>query len=591
MTLNLSPNRPSTPLLDTINAPSDLRGLSLEQQVQLAYELRAFLLYSVQQTGGHLGAGLGVVELTIALHSQLDAPNDNLIWDVGHQAYPHKILTGRREQMLSMRKQNGLAPFPARKESEYDAFGTGHSSTSISAALGVALANQLQGLPYRSVAVIGDGAMTAGMAFEALTHAAHTRANMLVVLNDNEMSISENVGGLATYLAQNSPSVTTLPLSDQTTGDIFTSLGLNYVGPIDGHNLADLNAAIGHSLSQQGPTLLHVRTRKGKGLKEAEADPIGYHAIAKTLGSSAPATNKKPTYANVFGQWACKAAASNEQLVAITPAMREGSDLIAFSKQFSARYFDVAIAEQHAVTLAAGMATRGLKPVVAIYSTFLQRGYDQLIHDVVLQDLPVLFAIDRAGLVGEDGPTHHGCFDISYMACLPSLSILAPANAQSLTQMLDLSLAQNSPVAVRYPRGEVADEATCPAVVWGKSATLRQGNKVAILNFGPLLNHAQAAAEQLNATLVDMRFIKPLDHQAIQIIAQNHDVIVTLEDHVTIGGAGSLVLSELNTLNYTGQCLNLGIRDEWVEHASRNEQLAQQQLDAHGIVTQVSERL
>ena len=583
----LPDQRPATPLLDRISDPADLRQLSPEQLPELAEQLRAYLLYCVGQTGGHFGAGLGVVELTVALHYLLNTPQDKLIWDVGHQSYPHKILTGRREQMLSMRKQDGLAPFPRMSESPYDAFGTGHSSTSISAALGMALAARLQGRAQKTVAIIGDGAMTAGMAFEALNHATHTGGDLLVILNDNEMAISENEGGLATYFSKD--------LKNRTAGEhtaaLFGTLDFDHIGPIDGNDLTQLIPALQRALSNNRPQFLHILTRKGCGFAPAEADPIGYHAITKMEPGGTAKPKKKPTFANHFGRWLCEAAEKDKRLVAITPAMREGSDLVAFSKQFPERYFDVAIAEQHAVTLAAGFACEGMKPVVAIYSTFLQRGYDQLIHDVVIQNLDVMFAIDRAGLVGEDGATHAGIFDLAYLRCLPGLVIMTPADEQELRHMLHTAQHYTGPIAVRYPRGSGSAEATdAPSqqLEIGKSRLIRQGKKTAILNFGPLLSEADKAAEQLNATLVDMRFVKPLDEARVNELASDHELLVTLEDHAVQGGAGSAVSEYLHQKQLDCQLLALGIPDQWIEHAGRGAQLKGCGLGSAGIIQAIT---
>ena len=546
-------HRPSTPLLDRIDDTESLRALDESQLPELADELRAFLLWSVGQTGGHFGAGLGVIELTIALHYVYHTPDDRLLWDVGHQAYPHKILTGRREQMASLRQKNGLAAFPRRSESPYDTFGVGHSSTSISAGLGMAIAAGLQGLDRRTVAVIGDGALTAGMAFEALNHASEVEANMLVVLNDNDMSISRNVGGLSNYLAKILSSRTYSHMREGSKkvlskippawelarkteehakgmlvpGTLFEELGWNYIGPIDGHDLPTLVRTLKNMRELKGPQFLHVITQKGKGFSPAEADPIGYHAITK-LEPKAPSNGaSKPKFSNIFGQWLCDMAEQDERLIGITPAMKEGSDLIAFSERFPRRYFDVAIAEQHAVTLAAGMACEGAKPVVAIYSTFLQRGYDQLIHDVAVQNLDVLFAIDRAGLVGEDGPTHAGSFDLSYLRCLPNMLIMAPADENETRQMLTTGYLHEGPAAVRYPRGTgpgvPIDPALEPLPI-GKGLLTRRGEKVAILCFGTLHQQASKAAEALNATVANMRFVKPLDTQLIAELSDSHEI-------------------------------------------------------------------
>lgn len=582
--------RPQTPLLDQIDSPEQLRALEPSALPQLARELRAFLLYSVGQTGGHFGAGLGVVELTIALHYVLQTPDEQLVWDVGHQSYPHKILTGRREQMLSMRQAGGLSPFPKRSESPYDCFGTGHSSTSISAALGMALGQKLQGKNQHTVAVIGDGAMTAGMAFEALNHAAHTGANLLVILNDNEMSISRNEGGLATHLAR----TVKQKLDGPASADLFKALEFGYSGPVDGHNFSLLLPALQQALESEGPQLLHVITRKGKGFAPAEADPVGYHALTKIEPVKAtPAPSKRPKYCNVFGQWICDTAAIDQRLVGITPAMREGSDLIAFSEQYPERYFDVAIAEQHAATLAAGFACTGMKPVLAIYSTFLQRAYDQVVHDIATQQLDVLIAIDRAGLVGEDGATHAGCFDIAFLRCLPDMLVMTPSDEQELSAMLTLGYQHAGPAAVRYPRGSAAVGQTDAdeELQLGISRTLRQGKKVALLNFGPLLDSARQAAKANDYTLVDMRFVKPLDTKAIKQLSASHELLVSLEDHAVQGGAGSAVAEYLQQAGIPTPFLMLGIPDYWIAHASRNEQLAECGLDAAGIEQSIRQRL
>ncbi|WP_151705107.1 1-deoxy-D-xylulose-5-phosphate synthase [Nitrincola alkalilacustris] len=596
MLYTLPTERPTTPLLDSISAPQKLRELSREQLPLLAEELRAWLLFSVGQTGGHFGAGLGVVELTLALHFLLNTPEDHLIWDVGHQCYPHKILTGRREALLTMRQQHGLAPFPKRDESPFDSFGTGHSSTSISAALGMALADRLQQLPHRSVAVIGDGAMTAGMAFEALNHAAHTGANLLVILNDNDMSISRNEGGLATYLANNLKN----KLDGETTAALFEALAFEYSGPVDGHDFDQLLPALSDLLSRPGPQFLHVITCKGKGYAPAEADPVGFHAITKieplTEPLKQPPPPKRSKFCNIFGRWLCDTAVQDERLVGITPAMCEGSDMIAFSSQFPERYFDVAIAEQHAATLAAGFACAGMKPVLAIYSTFLQRAYDQLIHDIAIQKLDLLLAIDRAGLVGEDGATHAGCYDIAFMRCLPEMVIMTPADEDELYRMLNTGYHHRGPAAVRYPRGsgkpgkglKIALDETCEI---GKARLLRQGEQVALLNFGPLLPAAEAVAEQFNLTLVDMRFVKPLDEVLIDELTRTHSTLISIEDHAIMGGAGSAVGEYLHQQQLPVELVCLGIPDQWIEHASREQQLQQCGLDIAGISRCVSEAL
>ncbi|MDX1755780.1 MAG: 1-deoxy-D-xylulose-5-phosphate synthase [Marinobacter sp.] len=623
----IPPQRPNTPLLDRIDTPDQLRLLSDDQLPQLARELRAFLLWSVGQTGGHFGAGLGVLELTVALHYVFNTPDDRLVWDVGHQAYPHKILTGRRERMASIRQKGGLAGFPKRGESDYDTFGVGHSSTSISAALGMAIAARLEDSRRRSIAVIGDGAMTAGMAFEALNHAGHLRANMLVILNDNDMSISHNVGGLSNYFAkllasrtynqvrdsskrvlQGAPQLMALARKTEehfkgmiAPGTLFEELGFNYIGPIDGHDLPLLVETLENIRDLDGPQFLHVVTKKGKGFAPAEADPIGYHAINKIepvpASKPAPVAKKapaKPKYANVFGQWLCDAAEQHPRLVGITPAMCEGSDLLAFSRRFPDRYFDVAIAEQHAVTLAAGLACDGAKPVVAIYSTFLQRGYDQLIHDVAIQNLDVLFAIDRAGLVGEDGPTHAGAFDISYLRCIPNMVVMTPSDEDETRQLLHTGLLYDGPAAVRYPRGtgpgrELQAELTAQPL--GQGRRVREGDGVAILNFGTLLAPALRAAEALDATVADMRFVKPLDEALVMELAEQHELLVTLEENVVAGGAGSAVSEFLNRQGIAQPMLQLGLPDAFVEHGKHGDLLADCGLDTDGIRRSIEQRL
>ncbi|WP_299179997.1 1-deoxy-D-xylulose-5-phosphate synthase [uncultured Neptuniibacter sp.] len=577
---NIPNERPQTPLLDQVNDPHQLRLLNPAQLTELAEQLRAYLLYSVGQSGGHFGAGLGVIELTIALHYLLNTPDDHLIWDVGHQCYPHKILTERREEMPKIRQSDGPSPFPKREESQYDDFGVGHSSTSISAALGMAIADKLRGNQRRTVAVIGDGAMTAGMAFEALNHAGHTHTNLLVILNDNDMSISHNEGGLATYLAKNIKNRT----DGDTTAALFEALDFEYTGPVDGHNLETLVPILKETLNKPGPQFLHLITKKGKGFKPAEDDPVGYHAITKIEPIHQPKAAKK-RFSNIFGHWICEMAQQDPALTAITPAMREGSDLTTFSQQYPQRYFDVAIAEQHALTLAAGMACQQIKPVVAIYSTFLQRAYDQLVHDISIQKLDILLAIDRAGLVGEDGATHAGCFDISMLRCLPEALIMTPSDADELRNMLYTGYQYDGLAAVRYPRASVEQAATGTMVALeiGKSRRLSQGNRVALLNFGPLLDSARKVAQKHNYSLVDMRFVKPLDHHVIQELASTHDLIVTIEEHSIIGGAGSAVSEHLHQNNIRTPLLSLGIPDQWISHASRQQQLTQCGLDEEGI--------
>ncbi|OMH39372.1 1-deoxy-D-xylulose-5-phosphate synthase [Motiliproteus sp. MSK22-1] len=611
MLKELPTQRPSTPLLDQTSVPNKLRRLDASQLPQLAQELRQYLLYSVGQTGGHFGAGLGIVELTLALHYIFDTPNDQLIWDVGHQCYPHKVITGRREALLSIRKQGGLAPFPKREESPFDDFGTGHSSTSISAALGMALAHKLDNKNNRTVAVIGDGAMTGGMAFEALNHAAHTGANLLVILNDNDMSISHNEGGLATYLAKNLKGRT----GATTTAAMFEALEFHYTGPVDGHDFDQLLPVLSQLRNAEGPQFLHLLTTKGKGFAPAEEDPIGYHAITKLpepdssnnrlrqAGNQPDEVNpdkktvSKPdgiSYSKVFGQWLCDQAEADTKLIAITPAMSEGSGMVTFAKRFPERYFDVAIAEQHAITMAAGLACQGAKPVVAIYSTFLQRGYDQLIHDVALQNLDVLFAIDRAGLVGEDGPTHHGSFDLSFLNCIPNLVIMAPSNEAEARIMLSTGYHYQGPACVRYPRGVgpgANPSNSLESIEIGKSRVIRNGRTVAILCFGALLWEAQQVAKSLDFTLVDMRFVKPMDKAAVTELAKNHQLLVTLEENALIGGAGSLVNGYLLNQGIAVKVLNLGLEDSFISHGKATGLLAQQGLDADGITARICKRL
>ena len=617
-------NRPNTPLLDSVPYPSDLRKLSLSSLPQLADELRAYLLWCTGQTGGHFGAGLGVIELTIALHYVYDTPFDRLLWDVGHQAYPHKILTGRKEQMLSMRQKDGLAAFPNRAESEYDTFGVGHSSTSISAALGMSLAARQQNSGRKVAAIIGDGAMTAGMAFEALNDAAHNKADMLVILNDNQMSISHNVGGLSNYLARIWSSKQYIALREEgkkvlatmptawnfarrteesvkhmtaSTGTLFEAIGFNTVGPIDGHDVIELVRVLRNLRKAKGPQLLHLYTTKGKGFAPAEADPIGYHAITKIAPASERSTSpspKKPKYSDVFGEWLCDMAAEDSRLIGITPAMCEGSGMVKFAKQFPNRFHDVAIAEQHAVTLAAGMACEGLKPVVAIYSTFLQRGYDQLVHDVALQNLDVTFGIDRAGLVGEDGPTHAGAYDYAYMRTIPNIVICAPADENECRQLLYTAYQHQGCAAVRYPRGTgtgVHIDTQMTAIPIGKGEIKRLGQKVAILAFGSMLSPSLQAAEQLNCTVANMRFVKPLDEQLIRQLAQEHDLLVTVEEHAIMGGAGSAVNEFIFAQNLGVSVLNLGIPDAFIEHASHSDMLKACGLDAQGIINTIKQRI
>ncbi len=615
--------RPVTPLLDRADTPAGLRRLAEADLETLADELRQELLYTVGQTGGHFGAGLGVIELTIALHYVFDTPDDRLVWDVGHQAYPHKILTGRRNRMLSLRQKDGIAAFPRRSESKYDTFGVGHSSTSISAALGMAIAARLQNSARKSIAVIGDGALTAGMAFEALNHAQEVNADMLVILNDNDMSISRNVGGLSNYLAKILSSRTYASMREGSKkvlsrlpgaweiarrteeyakgmlvpGTLFEELGWNYIGPIDGHDLPTMIATLRNMRDLKGPQFLHVVTKKGKGFAPAELDPIGYHAITKLEPADKPVKPKKPSgpkYSAVFGQWLCDMAAVDNRLVGITPAMKEGSDLVDFSERYPQRYFDVAIAEQHAVTLAAGMACEGSKPVVAIYSTFLQRAYDQLIHDVAVQNLDVLFAIDRAGLVGEDGPTHAGSYDLSYLRCIPGMLVMTPSDENELRKMLSTGHLYNGPAAVRYPRGTGPNapiSGDLEPLQIGKGVVRRQGQTVALLVFGVQLAEAMQVAEQINATVVDMRFVKPLDEALVLELAGSHELLVTVEENAIMGGAGAAVGEFLASQAVVKPLLHLGLPDIYVEHAKPAQMLAECGLDAAGIEASVKARM
>jgi 1-deoxy-D-xylulose-5-phosphate synthase len=602
----LPTTRPDTPLLDTVSSDlAALSGLSTQELVKLAEELRHDLLYSVAGTGGHFGAGLGVVELTVALHHVFNTPHDRIVWDVGHQTYPHKILTGRRERMTSMRQLEGLSGFPKRSESPFDTFGVGHSSTSISAAMGMALAAQRQGIDRKVIAVIGDGAITGGMAFEALAHAGHERPNMLVILNDNQMSIGHNTGGLATYFAKIWASKTYTALREGSKkilghvrgawdlakkteehmkgmvapGTMFEELGWHYIGPLDGHDLPQLVSTLNVMAELTGPQFLHIRTVKGKGFAPAERDPIGYHAInklepAKPAETTAPAKPKPPKYQDVFGKWLCDLAEQDDRVVGITPAMCEGSGMVQYAQQFPDRFFDVAIAEQHSVTLAAGMACDGLKPVLAIYSTFLQRGYDQLIHDVALQGLDVTLAIDRAGLVGQDGPTHHGTFDLSYLRCIPNMVIGAPSDENQCRKMLQSAWLHDGPAAVRYPRGEgvgVAIDSGLSTTEIGKANVVREGGGVAILNFGVLLDQALAAGEALDATVVDMRWVKPLDEAVILNLAAQHQCLITFEENAIAGGAGSGVAEFLTREGVNCAIRHVGIPDAFIAHAGQGE--------------------
>ena len=620
-----------SPLLDIIDTPQDLRCLEKKQLPQVAAELREFLLDSVGKTGGHFASNLGAVELTVALHYVYDTPEDHLVWDVGHQSYPHKILTGRKNQMHTMRQYGGLAGFPKRSESEYDAFGVGHSSTSIGAALGMAVADKQLGNNRRSVAIIGDGAMTAGQAFEALNCAGDMDVDLLVILNDNEMSISPNVGALPKYLASNvvrdmhgllstikaqsSKVLDKLPgameLAQKVENKIktlageaehakqslslFENFGFRYTGPVDGHNVENLVDVLKDLRGRKGPQLLHVITKKGNGYKFAENDPVKYHAVVK-LPSEVPAPEvkpaaAKPTYTQVFGQWLCDQAAADERLVAITPAMREGSGLVEFEQQFPDRYFDVGIAEQHAVTFAGGLACEGIKPVVAIYSTFLQRAYDQLVHDVALQNLPVLFAIDRAGIVGADGPTHAGLYDLSFLRCVPNMIIAAPSDENECRLLLSTCYQANSPSAVRYPRGTGTGATISDGletVEIGKGIIRREGEKIAVIAFGSMVVPSLTAADNLNATVADMRFVKPIDEELIVHLAQSHDYIVTVEENAELGGAGSAVLEVLAKHGICKPVLLLGVEDKVTEHGDPKKLLADLGLNAESVEKRIA---
>ncbi|MFK5245759.1 1-deoxy-D-xylulose-5-phosphate synthase [Glaesserella parasuis] len=602
------------PLLSQINSPDDLRLLPKDKLQPLCDELRAYLLESVSQTSGHLASGLGVVELTVALHYVYQTPFDQLIWDVGHQAYPHKILTGRRDQMHTIRQKDGLHPFPWREESPFDVLSVGHSSTSISAGLGIAVVAEKENAGRKTVCVIGDGAITAGMAFEAINHAGSIHTNMLVILNDNEMSISENVGALNNHLARlftgslygtlreggkkllsGIPSIKEFVRKTEEhvkgfvspVGTMFETLGFNYIGPIDGHDIEELVSTLKNMRNMSGPQFLHIKTKKGKGYTPAEQDPIGFHGVPKFDHTSGklPQTKSVPTYSNIFGDWLCEMAERDPKIIGITPAMREGSGMVEFSKRFPQQYFDVAIAEQHAVTFGAGLAIAGYKPVVAIYSSFLQRAYDQLIHDVAIQNLPVIFAIDRAGIVGADGQTHQGAFDLSFMRCVPNMTIMCPSDENEMRQMLYTAYTMNSPVAVRYPRGNAQGVELQPmqALEIGKGKVLKQGEKVAILNFGALLNEAKQVAETHNYTLVDMRFAKPLDEALIAELADRHELLVTLEENALQGGAGSAVNEYLQHIGKIKPLLMLGIPDFFIPQATQAESYADLGLDAKGI--------
>ena len=611
------------PLLDQIRTPADLRRLPRSSLPSVAQDLRQCLVDVVSRCGGHFAAGLGAVELTVALHYVYDTPEDRIVWDVGHQGYPHKILTGRRALMESMRKWGGLSPFPKRSESEYDTFGVGHAGTSIGAALGMAIAARRTGAQRRHVAVIGDGAMTAGMAFEALNHAGDVGADLLVVLNDNEMSISPNVGALSNHFARvlsgkvyssvregskkvlsHMPPMWELARRAEehikglvVPGTLFEEMGFNYIGPVDGHDLDALVGTLRNLRSLPGPQLLHVITRKGKGYAPAEADPVKYHGISSAfdpaVGVLDTASNVSPTYSKVFGQWVRDMARDDPRLMAITPAMREGSGLVEFEREFPERYFDVGIAEQHSVTLAAGMACEGLKPVVAIYSTFLQRAYDQVVHDVALQGLPVLFAIDRAGLVGGDGPTHAGAYDISFLRCLPGMVIMTPSDENECRQMLYTGFLLDQPAAVRYPRGRgpgVAMEQTMTAMPVGKAVRRREGHGVALLAFGPMLAPCLEVAEQIDATVYDMRFVKPLDEQTVLAAAASHELLVSVDENALAGGAGEAVAECLAAHQVATPLLLIGLPDRFIDHGSREDMLRDAGLDAAGIGRAIHER-
>jgi 1-deoxy-D-xylulose-5-phosphate synthase len=608
------------PLLESIETPDELRELSETELLALAGELREFLIQSVSSTGGHLAAGLGVVELTLALHYVYRTPEDRLVWDVGHQSYPHKILTGRRRLMPTLRKKGGVAGFPRRAESPYDTFGVGHSSTAVSAALGMSIAAQRTGDERMVVAVVGDGALTAGMAFEALNHAGDLGANLLVILNDNDMSISPNVGGMSNYLARvlsgklyatvregskkvlsAMPPVWELARRAEehmkgmvVPGTLFEELGFNYIGPIDGHDLPTLVKTLTNLRALKGPQFLHVVTRKGKGYAPAEADPCVYHGVTTfdpRTGKMSSRPQQGASYTKVFGDWLCDVAALDERVIGITPAMREGSGLVAFSERYPGRYFDVGIAEQHSVTFAAGLACEGLRPVVAIYSTFLQRAFDQLIHDVALQDLPVLFAIDRGGLVGPDGPTHAGSFDLSYLRCIPNLVVMAPADENECRQMLYTGLQIDGPSAVRYPRGNgpgVPIDSEMRALPIGKAELRRRGSGLAILAFGSMLAPALEAAEALDATVVNMRFVKPLDEETVLQAAAEHELLLTVEENAVAGGAGSAINECLAAHGVQAAIINLGLPDRFQEHGSREELLAEAGLTREGILRAVA---
>ena len=611
---------PKTPLLDKVNTPADIRSFSLNELETLSNELREFLLFSVGKSGGHLGGGLGVIELTVIIHHLFNTPYDNLIWDVGHQAYPHKILTGRKNKIDSIRKKNGLAPFPSRNESEYDAFGVGHSSTSISALLGMAAGSKESNPDKKHVAVIGDGAMTAGMVFEALSHTGHLKPNVLVILNDNDMSISENIGGLSNYFSRIWASKTykgikksgasflkPLPQAYHLArkvetqmkamvapGTIFEELGLNYIGPIDGHNLKQLKDVISNLKEFDGPQFLHVITKKGAGLDPAEADRIGFHAIGK-INAIKDKKSKQKKYQDIFGEWIVDMASSDKNLIGITPAMREGSGLVKFSEEFPDRYFDVAIAEQHSVTFAAGLACEKKKPVVAIYSTFLQRAYDQLIHDVAVQNLDIMFALDRAGLVGEDGPTHSGNYDIAYLRCIPNMMICTPSDEDETRHLLTTAYLHKGPASVRYPRG-VGSNAKVnndlePLEIGRAKLISDKNSKVIVLNFGSLLEEAKGVADKLKLTLIDMRFVKPLDEKILIQYLSRAELFISIEDGSTMGGAGSAVQEFCSDKKINIKSILFGIPDKFIEHASRNEMLDEAGLTSEKIISRIEETI
>ena len=614
-----NPPMTDTPLLDTISTPAQLRELDRKQLPQLTEELRQFVVESVSKTGGHLSSNLGTVELTVALHYVFNTPYDRLVWDVGHQTYAHKILTGRRAGMAQLRTHGGVSGFPKRSESEYDTFGVGHSSTSISAALGMAQAAKLKGETRRAVAIIGDGAMSAGQAFEALNNAGVADADMLVILNDNDMSISRPVGALNKYFARLlsgrtfnaarkagekvlgvSPSL--LEFANRveehvkgmlTPGTLFEELGFNYIGPIDGHDLDSLVPTLQNLQQLKGPQFLHVITRKGQGYKLAEADPILYHGVSKfhpEVGIEDGKAGGKPTYTQVFGNWLCDMAAADPKLVGITPAMAEGSGMVRFAEEYPDRYFDVGIAEQHAVTFAGGLACEGMRPVLAIYSTFLQRGYDQLLHDIALQNLPVVFALDRGGLVGADGPTHHATFDLSYLSSIPNLTVMTPSDEEECRRMLTTAYRMNGPAAVRYPRGTgpgVATEATLHDLPVGKGEIRRQGKGVALLAFGSMLTPALAAAEELDATVANMRFVKPIDRELIIELAREHSLLLSIEENTVIGGAGAEVARVLDELTHSVRFVRMGLPDRFIDHGDQTRLLAEVDLDKDGIIRTV----